>query len=88
MALAISYAEDGNRACDRINVNSNKTIDVGLFQLNSVHGYPITSMIDCRTNVDLAYSLFKTQGWNPWVTYHTQAYKKYLSTVDNIIAQK
>ena len=81
MALAISQAENGTRRCDRVNVNKDLSIDVGVFMLNSVHfkkGYTLNDFTDCQKNIEIAYSLFKQQGWTPWVVYKTGAYKKYL----------
>ena len=80
-ALAISHAENGTRQCDRINVNSNKTVDTGIFMLNSVHfkkGYTMNDFTDCHKNIDIALALYKQQGWTPWVVYNTGAYKKFM----------
>jgi len=81
MALAVSQAENGTRQCDRLNVNNNKTVDVGIFQLNSIHfkkGYTLTDFIDCKKNVEIAYEIYKKQGWTPWVAYKNGSYKKFL----------
>lgn len=81
MALAVSQAENGTRQCDRINVNNNKTVDVGVFQINSVHfkkGYTINDFADCQTNIEVAHKIFKAQGWSPWVAYNNKNYLKFM----------
>lgn len=78
-ALAVSWAENGTRQCDRVNINSNKTLDVGVFQINSVHmkkGFTLSDLADCKKNVDIAFGIFKVQGWTPWVAYKNGSYKK------------
>ena len=82
MALAISQAENGTRQCDRFNVNTNKTVDYGVFMINTVHlkkGWKIAELIDCHTNIDYAYEIYKSQGWSPWVVFNTGDYKKFLN---------
>ncbi len=69
-AIKVSWLENGTRACDRLNVNSNKTVDIGIFQLNSIHlkkGYTLKDFTDCDKNIQIAYTIFKQQGWTPWV---------------------
>lgn len=83
MALAISQAENGTRQCDRTNINKNNSLDIGVFQINTVHlkkGWKLTDLTDCHKNVDYAYTIFKAQGWTPWVTYNIGAYKKFLKS--------
>ena len=68
-ALAISHAENGTRQCDRININKNGSFDVGIFQINSIHGYPLKDLVDCDKNIQYAYKIFTEQGnWSAWVT--------------------
>jgi len=81
MALAVAKAENGTWQCDRFGINKNGTADFGLFQINSIHlkkGYSLAELIDCKKNVDIAYELFKAQGWNPWVAYTSKAYLKFM----------
>lgn len=82
MALAVSRAENGTRQCDRFGINTNKTIDVGVFQINTVHlkkGYTLQDLADCKKNIDIAYDIFKAQGWTPWVAHNNGSYKKFLN---------
>lgn len=70
-ALMIQHLENGNEACDRMHVNTNGTVDFGFMQINSVHlndKIKLADLIDCHANVDIAYSLYKAQGWKIWVT--------------------
>lgn len=82
MALAVSQAENGTRQCDRFGVNTNRTIDIGVFQINSVHmkkGYTLKDLSDCHKNTDVAYEIFQAQGFTPWVVFQTGAYKRFLT---------
>ena len=86
-ALAVSKAENGDRIRDRFNINSNGTIDVGIFQINSVHfskeGCALFQIVDPIQNVDCAYAIWESSdgnigdgkgSWTPWVTFNTQSY--------------
>lgn len=82
IALAIARSESGLRE-DAINAyNTNGTIDVGIFQINSVHfskeGCSLKEVATMQGNVDCAYSIYKQSGWNPWVVFQTGAFKNKL----------
>ena len=84
IALAVSSAENGTRQCDRTNVNKNGSIDVGIFQMNSIHNHKgelwkLGKLVDCYNNIDRAYELWKSAGWGAWSAYNNGAYKKKLS---------
>lgn len=81
VAIAIAKAESGMRS-DAININTNNTIDLGLFQINSTHfkqdGCTLELVSTVKGNIDCAYQIFQASGWNPWVTAKTGAYLTYL----------
>jgi hypothetical protein len=80
-ALAIAKAESGIRE-DAININANNTIDYGIFQINSVHfkkpGCSMKDLVIEEKNVDCAYSIWKAQGWTPWVAFNNGNFKTHL----------
>ena len=82
LALAVSRAENGTMQCDRFNINSNGTVDFGVFQINTVHlkkGYKLADLIDCKKNVDIAFEIYSQQkGFQAWVAYTNGNYKKFL----------
>jgi len=78
MALAISQAENGTRACNRVHINNDKSKDIGVFQLNTIHSRK-GNLYDCTENIKIALRIYKASGWNPWVVYQTGAYKKFLN---------
>lgn len=81
MALAISQAENGTRQCDRFGINTNNTIDVGIFQINSVHitkDWTLKDLTDCHKNIDYAKQIFDQSGWIAWSTYNNGSYKQFL----------
>jgi hypothetical protein len=71
--------------CARTNSNDNGSIDVGLFQINSIHqkrlsslGMTMEDMKDCKKNAEFAYTwLYSYQGWTPWVSYNNGDYKNH-----------
>ena len=71
-SLAIAKAESGIRE-EAFNINTNDTIDIGVFQINSIHftkpGCSLKEIVDAEKNVDCAYTIWKASGWNPWVSY-------------------
>lgn len=78
MALAVAKAESGLN-CDAVNTNTNGTADLSVFQLNTTHlkkggEWTLANMGDCYKNVDLAYELWKEQGFSPWVAFNSGAY--------------
>lgn len=50
-----------------INKNTNGTIDVGVAQINSVHGVSERYLKNAWVNLTVAKSIFDAQGWTPWV---------------------
>jgi hypothetical protein len=49
------------------NKNTNGSIDCGLFQINSIHGYDCEELKDVEFNVKIAKKLYDKSGWQPWV---------------------
>lgn len=80
LAIAVARAENGLMKCDRYGINTNNSIDVGVYQINSIHfkRFPLKDMVDCFKNVDAGYKLWTEQGWNPWVAYLNGSYRKFL----------
>lgn len=78
VALAVATAESGMRA-DSVNLNNGHSLDVGIFQINLKYhgkkeGCSLADLADKYKNVDCAYSIWKQQGWNPWVAYTNGMY--------------
>lgn len=79
-AVAVSWAENGTRVCDRVNINKkDKSWDIGLFQINSIHlkRFKLERLVSCEQNVEVAIQIYSEQGWNPWVAYNNGNWKKY-----------
>ena len=78
IALSIAKAES-NLNCNAFNINTNGSVDLGIFQLNSVHlkkggEWTLANMSDCEKNVDLAYQLWTEQGWHVWSAFLNGSY--------------
>lgn len=77
-AIAVALHEGLNHAPDGFNTNTNGTIDVGYFRINSVHfnkeGCSLAEVITEEGNIQCAYKLWKAQGWGIWVAYTNGSY--------------
>jgi len=83
IALAIQRAENPKGKCEIYHYNSDGTLDWGYFQINTVHlkrpGLNLRDLLDCRTNIDFAYQLYKERGgFTPWSTYNNGLYRQYI----------
>lgn len=77
LAAAVALAESGGNP-DAKNVNSNGSIDRGLWQINSIHGK--LSTFDPMGNARAAVKISSGgRNWRPWVAYTNGAYKRFLS---------
>ena len=80
-AIAVARAESGLRE-SVFNINTNNTIDVGLFQINSIHysktGCSLKEVSTAIGNIKCAKQIFDASGWNAWVAYNSGAYIKFL----------
>lgn len=78
VARAVAKEESGLRE-DAFHANTNGTIDIGIFQINSAHfskeGCSLKELVVAESNIECAYSLWEDQGWNPWVVWQTGAFK-------------
>ena len=89
IALAIQAAENSRGACEVYHYNSSDgTLDWGYFQINTVHltrpGLNLRDLLDCKTNIDFAYNLFREKGFEPWTAYTSGAYRKFLTRHDSV----
>jgi hypothetical protein len=71
--------------CLRTHTNTNGSIDVGIFQINSIHtsnlaklGMTMEDMKDCKKNIDYAYGMWKAQGgFQAWSAFVNGSYKNH-----------
>lgn len=64
-ALACFISESGLKS-DAVGYNTNGTADVGVAQINDVHGLSIEARKDWHTNIKKAYQIYKQSGWGAW----------------------
>ena len=78
IAVSVARAESGMRH-DAIGVNTNGSVDIGLFQINSIHykkdECSLDKIVTVDGNIDCAYSIWEASGWSPWVVFQTGAFK-------------
>lgn len=71
-AIAVAKAESGMRE-EAFGINTNATIDVGIFQINSIHftkeGCSLKEVSTWKGNIDCAVKIQKASGWEAWVAY-------------------
>jgi len=72
IAIAIAKAESGLKE-EAFHANSNGSVDIGIFQVNSVHftkpGCSLKELVNAEKNVLCAYQIYKVSGWNAWVGF-------------------
>jgi hypothetical protein len=82
LALAIQRAENPKGDCEIYHYNSDGTLDWGYFQINTVHlkraGVNLRGLLDCRANIDFAYQLYTERGFEPWTTFRSGEYRRFL----------
>lgn len=79
--LAIMYAESSCRPnLDNTGLNKNGSVDYGLFQINSIHGYDKNDLMDPEFNISVAYKIYKSQGLRAWSVYNSGKYLQYLNS--------
>lgn len=77
--LAIAKAENRNLLANPTpNHNSDGSIDCGLMQINSIHGYTCEYLENIDNNLEVARYVYDTQGITAWSTYNSGKYLEYL----------
>lgn len=73
--IDIAYGESGLR-WNAHNKNTNGSEDFGVFQINSVHTKRFGEEFknDYKANIQVAYALYKQQGFGPWVAARSLGY--------------
>ena len=88
VAVAVAGAESGWRAT-ATNVNTNASVDYGMWQINSVHADLLASgdWRDPYSNAQMAHSVWADAGgsWTPWTTYTSGAYLSRLSAAQKAV---
>lgn len=62
---------------DAIHHNNNQSIDIGIFQLNDIHGLSAEDRLDSEKNIDYAIKLIKRNGTKDWSASQS-CWQKYL----------
>jgi hypothetical protein len=92
VAVAVALAESGGRpGIDNAGLNSDGSVDYGLWQINSVHtasGFDPARASDPTYNAAWARRVFLGAGgnWTPWVTYNNGAYQQHLAIARDAVA--
>jgi len=84
VAIAIALAESSGQIAVT-HKNMDGSTDYGLWQINSVHSsYSPARLLTPLYNAQAAYNISGSgSNWNPWTTYTTGVYQKFLSEARN-----
>jgi hypothetical protein len=66
-ALAIAKCESNFNPTAINTANKNGSWDYGLFQINSIHKHNPKDLLNADYNIDVAFNMYKSQKWTPWV---------------------
>ena len=77
--IAIGLAESGGNV-HATHANNNGTIDYGVWQVNSVHGFNPDTLLTLDGNASAAKAVYDKQGLHAWSTYNSGSYRKFLAT--------
>lgn len=78
MMAAIALAESGGDP-HAVDHDADGTVDRGLWQINSVHGYPASQSFNPLDNAREAVAVWRSSGPGAWSTYKSGAYQKYMA---------
>jgi cell wall-associated NlpC family hydrolase len=86
--VAISKAESGWNTTAINTANSNGSVDRGLFQVNSIHGFDANRLLnDAQYNTECAKNIYDRQGLGAWSVYNSGAWQKYEAEARQAVAQ-
>jgi hypothetical protein len=74
IAVAVALAENTSKDPTLTHHNVDGSIDYGLWQVNSVHGFDPKLLIDPIQNAILAHQVWSKEGWDAWSTFKSGAY--------------
>lgn len=75
--MAIAQAESGMNPLAS-HKNTNGSVDIGLFQINSIHGKDQLELFDVDHNIEVARQVYEKQGLGAWVAFSNGAYLKFV----------
>lgn len=85
IAVAIAMAESSGNP-NAVDKDSNGTVDEGLWQINSSHGFTGNEFNPTTNAQSMAIVSNGGTNWTPWVTYNTGAYQQYLPEAEQAVA--
>lgn len=77
--VAIGLAESGGNVLAENHSNRNGTVDYGVWQVNSVHGFNPATLLTLDGNAAAAKTVYDKQGLGAWSTYNSGSYRPFLT---------
>jgi hypothetical protein len=78
LMIAIAKAESKLNPHAINRANSNGSVDTGIFQINSIHGYSEEFLKNEDNNLKVARLVYEKQGITAWSAYNNGSYKQWL----------
>lgn len=78
LMVAVAKAESGLNPLT-VHKNTNGSRDIGIMQINSVHGEDDLEMMDVDKNLAVARKVYEKQGITAWAAFSNGSYKKFLN---------
>ena len=75
--IAVAKAESGLNPLT-VHKNTDGSRDLGIMQINSVHGEDDLKMLDVDQNLAVARKVYEKQGITAWAAFNNGSYKKFL----------
>ena len=72
-------AESGcNPTADNSGLNQNGTVDIGLLQINSIHGFSKAELTNPARNIAIAHQIWQKQDYKALSAFNNKSYLKFL----------
>jgi hypothetical protein len=85
-SVAVSLAENQDSDPTATHKNTDGSTDYGLWQVNSIHGYPVDQLLTSTGNARAAFEVWKSSGWEAWSTFKSGAYLLFLPRAKSAVA--
>lgn len=73
----VGTCENGKWNTTATNHNRNGSVDSGIFQINSIHGYSQEYLFNPENNIRVAKKIFDGRGWTSWSCSHVLGIKPF-----------
>ena len=83
VAVALAESRGDVKAQHR---NTNGSTDYGLWQVNSIHNYPVADLLTAMGNAKAAHEIWARDGWRAWAAHNNSSYLLFKARASKAIA--